>query len=239
MKQSILIKWFPPSWFQIKSGTLIICVDPAYLSTNFAHYSKRIEYSKWPDPIDGLPEKLEKADIILVTHHHKDHCKKVTVNRLKKRNTTILATRPCTKELGKEITIVKPGVEITIDDTRISATEAYNLKSEEKGKLMHKKGNGVGYVITIKSKRIYHAGDTDLILEMEYLENIDIALLPIDTKDFTMGLADAVEAAEIINPKVVVPMHRFQSSAKEYKQMLESRTSIKVEPLDIGEPLSL
>ena len=76
-----LIKWFPPSWVQVKAKKRVIYIDPAYLSTNFAHYPKRIEYSKWPDPIDGLPEELERGDIILITHHHKDHCKKVTVNR--------------------------------------------------------------------------------------------------------------------------------------------------------------
>ena len=86
MKIPIYIKWFPPSWFQIKAGNHIIYIDPAYLKTNFAHYPKKIEYSKWPDPIDGLPEELEKGDIILITHHHKDHCKSVTVNRLKKKN---------------------------------------------------------------------------------------------------------------------------------------------------------
>ena len=44
----------------------------------------KIEFSTWPDPIDGLPERdLQKADVILITHHHKDHCKGVTVNRLK------------------------------------------------------------------------------------------------------------------------------------------------------------
>ena len=239
MNQPIYIKWFPPSWVQIKSGDLVIYIDPAYLRTNFARYPKRIEYSKWPDPIDGLPEELEKADIILVTHHHKDHCKKVTVNRLKKDTTTILATRQCARELGKKITIVTPGVKLDIGDINIRTTAAYNAKRKEQGKLMHKKGDGVGYIITISGKRIYHAGDTDLIPEMEHLENIDLALLPIGGKNFTMGISEAVKAAQKINPGVVVPMHRFESRAEEYKELLEAGTSIKVAPLDIGEVLKL
>lgn len=239
MKQPIQIKWFPPSWFQIKSGTHTIYIDPAYLRTNFTHYPKRIEYSKWPDPIDGLPEKLEKADIILVTHHHKDHCKKVTVNRLRNEKTKILATKQCSKELGKEITLVKPGMEIEIDNIKIRTIEAYNEKNEKKAKLMHKKGIGVGYIISIEGKTIYHAGDTDLIPEIEHLKNIDVALLPIGDRDFTMGLSDAVTAAKKINPKVVIPMHRFESSAEEYKKIIEGETSIRVEPLDIGETYQL
>lgn len=239
MKQSINIKWFPPSWVQIKAGSHVIYIDPAYLRTNFTHYPKTIEYSKWPDPIDGLPEELEKADIILVTHHHKDHCKKVTVSRLKKKNTIILATIQCSKELGGEITVVKPGMEIEIDNIKIRTIDAYNEKNEEKAKLMHKKGIGVGYVITIEDKTVYHAGDTDLIPEVEHLRNIDVALLPIGGRDFTMELTDAVNAAKKINPKVVIPIHRFESSAKAYKKMVEGETSVRVAPLDIGETYQL
>ena len=237
MKHSIEIKWFPPSWFQITTGNHTIYIDPAYLRTNFAHYSKRIEYSKWPDPIDGLPEKLEKADIILISHHHKDHCKQVTVNRLRNVKTKVLATKQCTKELGKDVTVVKPGMEIEIGNVKVKTTEAYN---ENKGKkIMHKKGVGVGYVISIEGKTIYHAGDTDLIPEMEHLGNIDVALLPIGGRDFTMGLSDAVKAAKILNPRVVIPMHRFEYDVKEYKKIVESETSIKVGPLDIGETYQL
>ena len=202
MRISIYIKWFPPSWFQIKAGSHIIYIDPAYLRTNFAHYPNKIEYSKWPDLIDGLPEELEKGDVILITHHHKDHCKKVTVDRLKNNKTKILATKQCSKELGKDITVVKPGMEIEIGDIRVKTVEAYNVKQEGKTKLMHKKGNGVGYVITVEGKTIYRAGDTDLTPEMEHIGNIDLALLPIGGRNFTMGLAEAVKAAMKINPKV-------------------------------------
>jgi len=39
---------------------LIIYIDRAYLRTYFTNYPKKIEFSKWPDPIDGLPENLKK-----------------------------------------------------------------------------------------------------------------------------------------------------------------------------------
>jgi len=239
MNIPIDIKWFPPSWFQIKAGSHIIYIDPAYLKTNFAHYPKRIEYSKWPDPIDGLPEELEKGDIILITHHHKDHCKKVTVNRLKKEKTKILATKQCSKELGKGFTVVKPGMEIEINNIRVKTVEAYNDKRDGKVKIMHRKGIGVGYVITVEGKTIYHAGDTDLIPEMEYIKNVDVALLPIGGRDFTMGLLEAIQAAKRINPKVIIPMHRFESNPEEYKKLVEKKADIKVEPLGIGETYRL
>ena len=235
MNTPIYIKWFPPSWIQIEAEGQIIYIDPAYLKTNFAHYPKRIEYSTWPDPIDGLPEELEKGDIILITHHHKDHCKNVTVRRLKNKKTKIFATKQCSRELGKDITVVRPGMEIEIGNIRVKTVEAYNEKHEGKARLMHKKGNGVGYVISVAGKNIYHAGDTDLIPEMEYVKKVDVALLPIGGRGFTMDLSEAVKAAKRLKPKVIIPMHHFETDPEEYKKSVEKEAFTKVEVLDIGE----
>jgi len=183
---AIVIKWFPPSWLQLKIGKQILYIYPAYLRTNFTHYPKRIEFSKWPDPIDGLPEELEKADIILITHHHKDHCKAVTVNRLKKPNTIIIAPKKCIKELGKETKSIKPGDHLDVGDISINAVDAYNLVKEGASKLMHKKGTGVGYLISAEGKKLYHPGDSDFIPEMGSLKDIDVAFLPIGGRGFTM-----------------------------------------------------
>ncbi|HET9986047.1 MAG TPA: metal-dependent hydrolase [Longimicrobiales bacterium] len=56
-------------------------------------------------------------------------------------------------------------------------------------------------------QRVYHAGDTALLMEMKLLEGqVDVALLPIGD-NFTMGPRDAVRAVEFIQPRVVIPMH--------------------------------
>lgn len=232
---SISLKWFPPSWFQIKTGNKILYIDPAYLRTNFTNYPKRIDFSKWPDTIDGLPEELEKGDIILVTHHHKDHCKGVTVTRLKKPDSLIVAPKRCVKELGKDIFVVEPGKQIDFGDIKINAVEAYNMKQGNTAKVMHKKGLGVGYVINIGDEIIYHAGDTDFIQEMKELGRVDLALLPIGGRGFTMNLAEAVHATMRIKPKVVIPMHRFEADPEQFKKQVEHKSDIKVEPLQIGE----
>ena len=233
---SIEIKWFPPSWFHIKTRDKTIYIDPAYLKKHYTNYPKKIDFSSWPDPIDGLPEKdLEKADVILVTHHHKDHCKGVTVNRLRKRHTSIIATKRCVKELGKDITVIEAEKEIQIDKIRIKAVEAYNREKGNKTKVAHKKGIGVGYVINIEGKSIYHAGDTDLIPEMEDIGKVDMALLPIGNRDFTMNVTEAVQATMRIKPKVVIPMHRFEADPEQFKKQVEHKSDIKVEPLEIGE----
>ena len=65
-----------------------------------------------------------------------------------------------------------------------------------------------GFVFEIGGKKIYHAGDTALMLDMQLLadEDIDVALLPIG--DFyTMGPKDALRAAKMIQANMVIPMH--------------------------------
>ena len=70
---------------------------------------------------------------------------------------------------------------------------AYNTEQGSSVKKQHPEGAGVGYLITIADKTIYHAGDTDLIPEMEELGQVEMAFLPVDGK-FTMGIEEAIEA---------------------------------------------
>jgi L-ascorbate metabolism protein UlaG (beta-lactamase superfamily) len=231
---SVTIKWFPPSWFQVKTKKLIIYIDPAYLRSYYTHYPKKIEFSKWPDPVDGLPEKLEKADLILATHNHQDHAKDVTVNRLRRKNTLVVGPKRCMKNLGKDIKVVEPGEPFAFKGIKIRVVDAYNTEKGNSTRKVHHKGNGVGYVLTAENKSIYHAGDTDFIPEMKKLGRVDVALLPIGGT-FTMDLAEAVRASVAIKPRVVIPMHRSKADPQDFKKKVEKKSNIKVVPLQIGE----
>ncbi|MCX9027880.1 MAG: MBL fold metallo-hydrolase [Candidatus Methanoperedens sp.] len=237
-KMSVFIKWFPNSWFQIMTKDIIVYIDPAYLRTYFTNYPKKIEFSKWPDEIDGLPEELEKADVILVTHKHKDHCKSVTVNRLKCADTLVVAPMRCIEELGNDVKVIKPEDEITFEDIKIKAIDSYNTEHGSSTRKVHHKGYGVGYLITIEGKTIYHAGDTDFIPQMKELGDIDVALLPIGGK-FTMDIHEAVDAAIAIKPNIVIPMHYMGADIQEFKKKVEARSNIKVAALRIGESYQL
>jgi L-ascorbate metabolism protein UlaG (beta-lactamase superfamily) len=232
------IKWFPPSWFQIKVGDKIIYIDPAYLRTYFTEHPKKIEFSTWPDPIDGLPEELVKADIILLTHDHADHCKKVTADRLRKKDTLVIGPQRCRKKIGKDMSTIAPGEEITFGDTTIKAIHAYNTEEGSSTQKVHHKGNGVGYLITAEGKTIYHAGDTDVIPEMKQLGKVNAALLPIGGT-YTMNIEDAIDAAIATNPTVVIPMHHLKADPLQFKKKLESQSKIKVMLLQIGEIYSI
>ncbi len=110
----------------------------------------------------------------------------------------------------------------------MQAVEAYNYKRfRSPGTPFHPKGLGVGYLLTIGGKTIYHAGDTDFIPEMKNLKNIYLALLPCDGT-FTMDGPEVVEATLAINPQHVIPIHSGRTDLEKIKKEVEAKSKIKV-----------
>jgi L-ascorbate metabolism protein UlaG (beta-lactamase superfamily) len=169
--------------------------------TWFGHATFKIEEKVviYTDPF-AMPSGQEKADIILVTHDHYDHCDVAKIEQVQKEGTTIVTLPACAAKLSGDVRTVKEGDSLTVKDVKIEVVPAYNI-----GKPYHPKGKGVGFVITIGGQKIYHAGDTDFIPEMKEL-NVDLALLPIGGT-YTMNAEEASDATAVIKPKVVIPMH--------------------------------
>jgi len=68
--------------------------------------------------------------------------------------------------------VIKPGEAVTFGDNRIRPVEAYNTEGGSSTRKLHRKGNGVGYLLNIRGEIIYYAGDTDFIPEMRELGNV-------------------------------------------------------------------
>ncbi len=161
------------------------------------------------DPFDIREE--EPVDYVFVSHHHYDHCDPASIRKLLKTRTKIIAPECCAKELaefGDQLELLTDKEKHETKDLIYWAIPAYNIdKFRTPNEVFHpKEMGGVGFIVEVDRTRFYHAGDTDKIPEMEKLKKIDVAFLPI-SGTFVMTSDEAIEAAKVIEPRVVVPMH--------------------------------
>jgi gluconolactonase len=172
--------------------------------------SQKADYSKMP-----------KADVILITHEHGDHLNPAAIELIRRPSTQILVNQSSASRITG-CTVMQNGDEKTIEGLKIQAVPAYNISTAN-----HPKGNGNGYVITFGDKRVYVAGDTDNIPEMQQLKDIYIAFLPI-SPPYTMSSAMAAEAAKVFKPKIVYPYHSNRADPKELVDLLKDSKDIEV-----------
>ena len=165
----------------------------------------------------------EKADLVLITHAHYDHCSKGDIRKVMKSDETeIICPKGCLNGGDfKNFRVVEPGFEDKFRDLGISTIPAYNFREERRN--FHPKANGwVGWIVDVGGYRIYHAGDTDFIEEMRELKGIGASLLPIGGH-FVMTVEEAIEAAKAINAQTAVPMHYKQLLGKEGSAAAEDK----------------
>ncbi|MFH1801648.1 MAG: MBL fold metallo-hydrolase [archaeon] len=186
---NVEIKWLGHAGFLIKDSK-VIYVDPY-----------------------NIREGLEKADLILITHSHYDHCSFADMQKIIKEGTRIVVPADCQSKIVRSevpirIEVVEPGQEREFGSVKISTVSSYNID-----KHFHPKSEGwIGYLIKIDGVVVYHAGDTDLIPEMQKLTGHKqkgkkfVLLLPVGGR-FTMSAEEAAEAAKIIKPSLAIPMH--------------------------------
>ena len=171
-----------------------------------------------------LPPGIEypKADVILITHEHGDHCDPDQVAKLRQDSTLVIANPNSVAKLKFGETM-QNGQKRKADDIMVEAVPAYNMVRTQ----FHPKGRDNGYILTVGGKRIYFAGDTEGTPEMKALKNIDVAFLPINLP-YTMPPKEAAEAARAFHPKILVPYHQGQSNPQDVADALKD-TKIDVQ----------
>lgn len=244
MKQIAVILFLLASLFSFETDSFATSAGNVEI-TFVGHASLIIRHNKKTihvDPYSALANYLElpKADIILITHHHRDHLDTNALQKISTKNTKVFTSAIVAKTLQSG-TISFKSVSILTNESfskesgyDINTIAAYNLvHKRETGDFYHIRGEGNGYVITIGKTRFYIAGDTENIPEMTKLKNIDVAFLPMNVP-FTMTPKMVADAALSFMPKVLYPYHFGKTDPNELVELLKDQKQIEVRIRNMG-----
>lgn len=189
-------------------ATVLVDLDEVRLVTD-PLLRNRVAHLRRAVPVDS--RALRGVDAVLISHAHHDHL-----------------DLPSLEKLGKKLPVVVPRglagllrkrrfdtvVEVDVEErVRIGALEVRAVSAEHEGSRgpFWASAKALGYVVS-GSRSVYFAGDTDLFEGMAELGPVDVALVPIWGWGPSLGPGHldprrAAEAAALIRPRLVVPIH--------------------------------
>jgi L-ascorbate metabolism protein UlaG (beta-lactamase superfamily) len=153
-----------------------------------------------------------KADLILISHSHYDHCSIQDIEKLVKPGSVIVATPDCQSKITKinnvDMQIMEVGDKLEFGKVKVEAVAAYNVNKD-----FHPKKEGwLGFVVKVNDVIIYYSGDSDKIPEMKNLTGYGkhgqefVVLLPV-SGTYVMDSEEAFEVASMLSPDLCIPMH--------------------------------
>ncbi|MDU4961813.1 MAG: metal-dependent hydrolase [Sporomusaceae bacterium] len=211
--------------FQLSNEKTTILFDP-FLTDN---------------PLAAMQPAEVKCDYVLVSHGHADHLGDA-IAIARQNGATVVSTAEiaglCSQQDCKTHAMHLGGKH-AFDFGYVRLTLAFHGSGISGG-------HACGFIVNFYGTTVYFAGDTALFGDMALLgrlETIDWALLPIGD-NYTMGPDDAVEAAAMLKPGQVVPMHYntwpvIAQDPEVFKQKVESRLQIPVTIMQPGQSISL
>ena len=181
------------------------------------------------DPWGQLADygKLPKADLVLVTHEHRDHLDLKAIEAVRKAGTVVIASEASARQIPGAVAM-KNGDSGTWQGIPVEAVPAYNLlHMRGPGVPYHPKGQGNGYIMTFAAKRVYIAGDTENTPEMKGLQDIFAAFLPMNLP-FTMTPEMVADAVKAFRPKILYPYHYGDTDVKKLAALLKDEKGIEI-----------
>jgi L-ascorbate metabolism protein UlaG (beta-lactamase superfamily) len=185
----------------------VIHVDP---------WSRLADYGELPD-----------ADLILITHEHRDHLDEKAIAAIRTDTTVVIGSAAVCEQL-EDCRVLANGEATEALGLPIAAVAAYNLvHHRDGGEPFHPRGRGNGYVIDFAGTRVYVAGDTENTPEMKALQGIDVAFLPMNLP-YTMTPEMVADAARAFRPRILYPYHYGDTDPERLVELLAAEDDIEV-----------
>lgn len=200
------------SFVQLNINDKIIYIDP-FIEGN---------------PLCDIKEEDSICDYIILTHGHADHFGN-TVEIALRNNALVIGTAELSYYLdAKKVKThaMNIGGAFNFPFGKVKLTLAHHSSSHPDGTYA---GEPAGIIVHSGDVTFFHAGDTALFYDMKLIgemNKIDYAFLPIGD-NFTMGIDDAVKAAEFLNTGTIIPIHFntfdiIKADSNEFKRKIES-----------------
>ncbi len=225
---AVKLTYYGHACFLVEGGGSRLIIDP-FLEGN---------------PTAPVKPQQVKVDYVLVSHAHGDHWGD-TETIARANDALVIANHEISvhaANLGLRAHGLHIGGGYNFPFGRVQLTPAMHGSSFPDGSYG---GNPAGFLLTLEGRNIYHACDTGLFYDMKLIgeKGIDAAILPIGD-NYTMGPEDALRAVELIQPKVVIPIHYgtfdiIKQDPQKFKAAVESKTGAKCVVLSPGDSLTL
>ncbi len=182
------------SCFLIETSTARLLIDP-FITDN---------------PLATVQPADLRCDYILITHGHEDHTGDA-LSIAKANQATLIANYEIAEYFsaqGVKTHGMNPGGAFRFPFGRVKLTPAVHSSSVKAGLNPIYLGEPCGIIIEADGKRLYHAGDTALFLDMQLIARggLDLAIIPIGD-NYTMGPEDALDSLDILKPRLAIPVH--------------------------------